>query len=81
MISQLDGITSDAEAYRNPMLVSAVRCYPACPDLFTYPLCPRCSLPLEREYQCFCEHRGQALAWKNLSKAIVVLSHSSNEAR
>ena len=52
---------ADAETYRSPMPVTAVRCYPACPGLFTYPLCPNCPLPMEREYQRFCDHCGQAL--------------------
>ena len=73
--------SASAEAYRSPMAVTAVRCYPNCPNLFTYPLCPRCAFPMEREYQRFCDHCGQALDWRNLSKAIVVLAHSSNEAR
>lgn len=81
MIPQSDGILTDVETYGAPMIVTAVRCYSACPELFTYPLCPRCSLPLECEYQHFCEHCGQALDWTNLSKAIVVLAHFSNEAR
>ena len=67
--------------YRLPMPVTSVRCYPACMDLSTYPLCPRCALPMEREYQCFCEHCGQALDWKGFSKAVIVFSHSSNGAR
>lgn len=81
MIPHPNGMLTDAKNYRDPMIVTAVRCYSACSEQFTYPLCPRCSLPLEREYQHFCEHCGQALDWKDLSKAIVVLSHSSNEAR
>ena len=60
--------------YRFPMLVTSVRFYPECPDLFTYPLCPRCALPMEREYQRFCEHCGQALDWDCFSKAVIVIS-------
>ena len=55
-------------------LYTAVRFYPECPDLFTYPLCPRCALPMEREYQRFCEHCGQALDWDCFSKAVIVIS-------
>ncbi len=72
---------TNAETYRCPMPVAAVRSYPACPELFTYPLCPRCAFPMEHDYQRFCDHCGQALDWRNFSKAIVVLAQSSNEAR
>ena len=66
----------DALSFRVPMSVNTVRRYSACPDLFTYPLCPRCNLPMEREYQCFCDHCGQALDWTGFSKAVIVLAHS-----
>jgi predicted amidophosphoribosyltransferase len=71
----------DPASYRIPQPVTAVRCYSACPHLFTYPICPRCGLTMEREYQRFCDHCGQALDWKGLSKAVVVLAHPSNGAR
>jgi len=31
---------------------------------------------MEREYQCFCDHCGQALDWTGFSKAVIVLAHS-----
>ena len=74
-------LPTDAESYRFPMTVTAVRYYPACPNSFTYPLCPRCSLPMEREYQSFCEHCGQALDWNGLSKAVTVFAHSPKGTR
>lgn len=58
--------------FRAPMRISAVRRYSACPQLSTYPLCPRCNLPMEREYQHFCDHCGQALSWKGFSHATVI---------
>jgi hypothetical protein len=69
------------ETYRSPMPVTAVRCYPNCPQLFTYPLCPRCGLIIEREYQCFCVHCGQALDWKQFCKAIVTPALYSSGVR
>ena len=63
-----------AETFHSPMSVTAVRYYPSFPDMFTYPLCPRCRLPMEYEYQAFCNHCGQALDWKHFSKALVVLA-------
>ena len=67
-------IFSQTECYRLPMPVTSVRYYPACPELSTYPLCPRCDLPMEREYLRFCVHCGQALDWKVFSKALIILA-------
>lgn len=75
MIPSADCVSStDVDTYRNPMPVMAVRRYSSCPDLFTYPLCPRCTLPMQREYQHFCDHCGQALDWKHFSNALVILA-------
>ena len=80
MLPTPNTLPTGAEAYRKPMSVSFVRYYPACPELSTYPLCPRCSLPMEREYQNYCAHCGQALDWRTLSNAIIVLAKSSNDS-
>ena len=74
-------VAAESSSYRIPMPVVAVRAYPAAPKLFTYPLCPKCSLPMEREYQRFCDHCGQALDWIAFSKAVIVLANFPNEAR
>ena len=71
----------ESSSYRIPLSVVAVRAYPAAPNLFTYPLCPKCSLPMEREYQRFCDHCGQALDWSAFSKAVIVLVNSPNKSR
>ena len=64
------------------MRVFAVRRYSAYPGLSTYPLCPRCDLLMEREYQRYCDHGGQALSRKGFSRAIVILAWTtSNGAR
>ena len=39
-----------------------------------YPVCPRCGITLEREYQAFCDRCGQCLNWKEFSKAVVISS-------
>lgn len=62
----------DAQSYRTPMRVTAVRRYPDCPQLFTYPICPRCGSTMDREYQAYCDRCGQALDWKYFSKAVVI---------
>ena len=41
--------------------------------LGAYPLCPRCKLTLDREYQRFCDRCGQRLDWSRYDKAIVTL--------
>ena len=63
----------NALSYRDPMSVTAVRYYSGCPKLFSYPICPRCKQPMEREYQSFCDHCGQKLDWSQLSKAVTVI--------
>ena len=60
-------IPIDAGNYSKPMSVTAVRRYPAYPELFVYPLCPGCDLLMEREYQSFCDRCGQALIRKGFS--------------
>ncbi len=64
---------STAEAYRIPMSVNAVRCFPVGISPSTYLICPRCGLTMDREYQSYCDRCGQALDWSRLSKAIVVI--------
>ena len=71
-------IQEDERSFRAPMKVTAVRAYAKCPDLYTYPLCPRCEKPMEREYQAFCCHCGQALSWKGFYKAVIVFSYPHN---
>ena len=61
------------------MRVTAVRCYRggmllgAETQLYSFPVCPRCQLTMEREYQSYCDRCGQALDWKGFSKALVIL--------
>lgn len=41
-----------------------------------YPICPRCSRTLDREYMHFCDRCGQRLAWEMYEFATVVSSPS-----
>ena len=50
----------DAVSYRIPRLVTEMICFR---DGNEYPVCPRCEITLEREYQAFCDRCGQALNW------------------
>ena len=57
-------------SYRVPIRVSAVRTYQD--SLFgttCFPVCPRCRVSLEREYQRYCDRCGQALNWSMYSQA------------
>ncbi|MBQ6700823.1 MAG: hypothetical protein IJM98_09225 [Oscillospiraceae bacterium] len=35
---------------------------------YEYPICPRCRITLEREYQAYCDRCGQALDWKKYGR-------------
>ena len=52
----------EALSYRSPMPVSAMRRYGA--GTMCFPVCPRCSCAMEREYQAYCDRCGQCLSWK-----------------
>lgn len=55
-------------AFRNSMPVTNV-CYFRCSNgISTFPVCPKCGITLEREYQPFCDRCGQCLNWKSFSE-------------
>lgn len=58
-----------AEAFRCPMYVSQALLFRN-GDIF--PICPRCQITLEREYQKFCDRCGQALNWDTYSNAQLI---------
>lgn len=37
-----------------------------------FPMCPRCSITLDREYMSYCDRCGQCLEWEGYAKAILV---------
>ena len=37
-----------------------------------YPVCPRCGVSLEREFQNFCDRCGQMLDWKQFKYAQII---------
>ncbi len=63
-------VTSEAGSFRLPMAVSEVYLFR---NGDAYPVCPRCRITLEREYQAYCDRCGQALDWSDYEKALVVL--------
>ena len=48
-------------AFRRPMAIVAIKQFG---NGETYPVCPRCRITMEREYQSFCDRCGQALYWR-----------------
>ena len=49
-------------AFRTPMCVTKIRMYSSDG---AYPVCPKCDVSMEREYQRFCDRCGQRLDWKS----------------
>lgn len=66
-----------ALSYRHKLRIKAVRAYQSHFGLSSFPICPRCKITMEREYQSFCDRCGQALHWKGFGKAKDVRSPSS----
>ena len=52
---------NDLASYRFPMEVTEIFSYKG---KYNYPICPRCKISLEREYQSYCDRCGQALSWR-----------------
>jgi len=63
----------EAVSYRKPMTVTAVRGIRYSFGLTTFPICPRCGISMDREYTAYCDRCGQALGWKDLDHARVIL--------
>lgn len=61
------------DSFREPMLVTHIRCYRSIHGLTGFPVCPKCTITLEREYQAYCDRCGQCLDWSCLQKATIIL--------
>lgn len=53
-------------AFRRPMAIVEIKQFGSGE---TYPVCPRCRITMEREYQNFCDRCGQALDWRQYAHA------------
>lgn len=62
------GLLTEAVSYRLPRPVTEIVEY-AIDGCF--PICPRCRIPLEREYMVFCDRCGQRLDWSVIHLAKV----------
>ena len=54
-----------------PLSVSQIMAFQT-PGSGCFPICPRCSITLEREYQNFCDRCGQRLDWSHFDDAEVI---------
>lgn len=59
----------EAVSYRKPLAVTEILLLL---NGDTFPVCPRCRITLEREYQQFCDRCGQHLDWDNFDNAEIV---------
>lgn len=67
-------LPADPASYSQPMPVTQVRSYSFDHSRTSYPVCPKCGLTLDREYQGYCDRCGQCLDWSCYENAAVVLS-------
>jgi len=66
---------TDAVSYRIPLPVTKVIAY----SKTTYPICPRCTVSLDREYMSFCDRCGQKLNWDLFEYAKVIYPDHKKE--
>ncbi len=59
----------DAILFRTPVKVNEIMLMANGSE---FPVCPRCKVTLDREYQRYCDRCGQHLSWKAYSKARIV---------
>jgi len=59
----------EAVSYRKPLAVTEILLLL---NGDAFPVCPRCRITLEREYQRFCDRCGQHLDWDNFDDAEIV---------
>ena len=55
--------------YRTPMMVTEFREHAEASGLARYYLCPRCGIPLDREFVSFCDRCGQMMSWDKYQNA------------
>ena len=51
---------SERRKYRIPLEITEIIVYR---DRSSFPICPRCEISMDREYQGYCDRCGQRLAW------------------
>lgn len=58
-----------AISFRTPRMVTQKLIFR---DGYTYAICPRCHISLERTYQIYCDRCGQALEWNSYTEAALI---------
>ena len=60
-------------SYRLAMRVTEYMILPNNSQGTAYPVCPRCKVTLEREYQSFCDRCGQRLDWDQYDEEAILI--------
>lgn len=58
-------------SYRVPLLVTKIKLYLGWQ--LSFPVCPKCKMTLEREYQNYCDRCGQCLDWSKFDDAEIIV--------
>ena len=61
-------------SYRKPMKVNTMIGYQNSKGITYYPICPRCDISFEHDFQNFCSHCGQNLSWENFPHDTIILN-------
>ena len=72
LISASSKGSSKGSGIQKPMPVTQILSLPSSSGFSGFPICPNCSITLEREYQNFCDRCGQRLDWRRYSSASIV---------
>ncbi len=59
-------------SYRCPMLVRELMVFPARSECYSYYVCPRCQITMEREFMRYCDRCGQCLNWSQYERAKII---------
>lgn len=63
----LKGLTDEEElSFRRPIQIHELAVYD---NGEAYPICPKCRIPFDGQYQKYCSYCGQCLKWTNFSRA------------
>ena len=65
----MTAVVEEAIKYRIPLSVTEVIRFS---NGYAFPVCPRCKITLEREYQSYCDRCGQCLDWNDFENAKVI---------
>lgn len=63
-------------SYRRPLQIAEVF---ISDNGYLFPICPKCRIPFDGQYQKYCSYCGQCLKWTYYSRAKIVMSESYRE--